>query len=526
MHRKVGNQAITAYLQRAAGSALPDRLAHALLSSAGNHAVAVQLQHKGKKPRDVGSLTDAELEAEIKRVGKQITEGPSGPRWHAAFDRSQALHEESERRYEKAEKHERAVESHAKARKLVTEADAATKDLKLLVEYANEKLAESQERITEYLGYYTGAYDSFSSVLSEAKADAARREAMLNFVASIVIGTGLGLAGGAIFAAANGARAVMAEAATELGEAVVGKLVNFSSAADFKPPPGLDPSIQAATDWQRLSDAWRGVATFNITLLWFGDYRVAVQGLAGDLGAWATGGTATRPSDDLAKEVGLLSTNAYVPRLNLRIRDAAAALGEFSSAVRHPLLRRLEYEIEQDLWIRWISGLRSGGKPMPYAMKLGPVMDARVQDALDEDAVEDHLHKIGVLGEGSRLGVDFGWNTTYGDTEEAYDAAVIAQRRIEQLGRIGVAVTRIVPGYRCVVHIGRYGTYHRDEKDVAYPSLPEGYFRAEPWIRESPAGQIVRVEGTSRAGLQVDPVSETETTGVMPEEEREGRKAI
>jgi hypothetical protein len=68
--------------------------------------------------------------------------------------------------------------------------------------------------------------------------------------------------------------------------------------------------------------------------------------------------------------------------------------------------------VEQDIWILWISRVTDG-------------------DILDRDAIEDHLHSIGVLGENSRLGVDFGYWTSGDDEQEAIAAARTGRQELE-----------------------------------------------------------------------------------------------
>lgn len=71
-----------------------------------------------------------------------------------------------------------------------------------------------------------------------------------------------------------------------------------------------------------------------------------------------------------------------------------------------------EARVEQDIWIVWISHVTDG-------------------DILDRDAIENHLHSIGVLGTASRLGVDFGGWTSGDDEQEAIAAARTARRELE-----------------------------------------------------------------------------------------------
>jgi hypothetical protein len=68
--------------------------------------------------------------------------------------------------------------------------------------------------------------------------------------------------------------------------------------------------------------------------------------------------------------------------------------------------------VEQDIWILWISRVTDG-------------------DILDRDAIENHLHSIGVLGENSRLGVDFGYWTSGDDEQEAIAAARTSRQELE-----------------------------------------------------------------------------------------------
>jgi hypothetical protein len=190
-------------------------------------------------------------------------------------------------------------------------------------------------------------------------------------------------------------------------------------------------------------------------------------------------------------------------------------------AVRHPLLRKLAYEIEQDIWIGWISGLRGTGENAgknQFGMQIPTYWDPRVQDALDEDAIEERLGRIGLLGERSRLGVDFGWNTTRGDTEEAFEAAQREQKRLAQLGRYGIVIKPVEEGKRGVVHIRRTAYELAGVKDPDV-SMPEDYFRAIPWGNPSRKGQVVRVQGTSKEGLEVQEVFDPKGMGFVSAED-------
>ena len=216
-------------------------------------------------------------------------------------------------------------------------------------------------------------------------------------------------------------------------------------------------------------------------------------------------------------------------KLKERLDEAWAGVIEFSNGLRHPLLRRLQYEIEQDIWIQWISELKGKpGQPQPMGPWgqmgniRGPFGDPRVSDALDEDAVEERLERIGVIGEDSILGVDFGWNTTPADTEEAFDAAAKEQRRREQRGRLGVAVTPIGEKETGVVHL-RDDAYHAAGRKNPSPGA-DGYFKAVAWVSGAAKGQVVRVEGSSKGKLEVQPVSDAKPLPVFGYEETTPRR--
>jgi hypothetical protein len=105
---------------------------------------------------------------------------------------------------------------------------------------------------------------------------------------------------------------------------------------------------------------------------------------------------------------------------------------EFWESSRHPLLGRNQLEIEQDMWIRWIDALPDD-------------VGARA-DALDEDVIEDHLVRIGVLGDDGRLGGNFGMNTTQFDTTEGAEAGKREGTKLSQIGRYGMVENDVPVG--------------------------------------------------------------------------------
>ncbi len=119
------------------------------------------------------------------------------------------------------------------------------------------------------------------------------------------------------------------------------------------------------------------------------------------------------------------------------------------------------------IWIEWMAHLRAesiGGTGHSAAAY------SRTADVLDEDPIEDHLHQIGVLGQGSDLGVDFEHYTS--DRDENH--AVWAAQHQAFDGRIG-RVTKF-DWDKCVVIKANGGEGHTAEDGyvVVKTDLPDG----------------------------------------------------
>ena len=462
----------------------------ALQQTAGNQAVTQLLARQAgaapakRKGRDVGAMSDQDLQREHDRVSGEMVRGnPSDARWRQLFTRSTELSEELERREKAAE--DRAVGEAARDRAslLVGEAARTSNDLRQEITYAVETLDDVADRLNAYLGYYNEAYDRFTAVLAKAKRDAAARQQRNEAILGVVVGTGLGLTAAAIFHGAKGVFKVITEAGAEATELVLGKAGGGGPGDAFTPPASLAPQLRSGPAGERLLDAWRGLATFNLTTHAFGQYQLALQKVAFEL--------ERDPSPDRVRDLYRLLVRDDLGAFRRAMAALRDNVGAFSAAVRHPLLYKIGYEIEQDLWIRWIAALPNDA-------------EARA-DALDEDAIEDHLHKIGVLGGDSRLAVDFGMNTTMGDTEAAYKSALREVSELNQIGRYAVAGDAIQPKGRGTVRV-RNGLYERLGRKPPPQQGPEATYPAVLWGTDRVgAGQVVRIMGTSSAGVQVQP---------------------
>ena len=459
----------------------------AMQAGAGNQAVtqllARQPTRAPAKPRDPGVMSEDEIRKEIDaNFDARERPGVSRDRWDQMFERGLKLQQELEQRAVAEEDRVRVASAREFTKQRVREAAEVSRRFEDELHIAMDVLDSVAERLTRYLGYYEEAYGSFTKVLAKAKKDAAAREARYEVLGGILLGTGLGVAAGAVFAGAKGVSRVVVEAATEVVEAVGGKALKPDQPDVFAAPPGLDPKLRSVPAGERMMDAWRGLARFNFTTHAFGQYRLALQQLSSDFDR--------NPSPERVRDMYRMLVKGEMALFTRRLDELHGGVVQFSDAARHPLLSRNALEIEQDLWIRWISAL--------------PDDADIVGDALDEDAIEDHLHSIGVLGDDSRLDLDFGSNTTMGDTSAAYKRAKREAGFLDQVGRYGVASDDIgaKPGKVAL----RDDLYERlGKKPPAGVDTLHRSFPAVAWTDPVKSGQLVRVMGTSSKGLQVAP---------------------
>jgi hypothetical protein len=382
-------------------------------------------------------------------------------------------------------------------------AKASWAKLDAFVRKAKTDLLEAEKKIAAFLGTYEQAYKSFSSVLEKAKKAREERESYVDIGLGILIGTGLGLAGGALFETAEGIAKIAAEAGGEVAEAIVDSITKPDRPVSFEAPANLNPELIAKQEWQQIAQAWKGTALINGAIVDFATYKQAVTTIGLKLERPLLSERNTSGLDDFTKSVRGLEKQDPSLEIERLVDSADAELGRFVSAARSPRLARDVHATEQDIWIQWISQLP---------------LDA-VHETLDEDTIENYLAQIGVLEMGeweketakdwlgveippSRLGVDFGAWTSGADTFDAYKASVKQQGAIESIGRLGVAVTSIAAGFVGYVRM-RHDAYYDVPESDPDPSAPERYLRATPAGMPATPGQVVRVVDASAKGAIV-----------------------
>ena len=207
----------------------------------------------------------------------------------------------------------------------------------------------------------------------------------------------------------------LASEVVEAGAGVVAKKVIPQVAGQDLEPGGIHPQLIHAELWQTLAPLYRSATTvqqagWHLPLLLgnteyaLGQWRLLVAGAQADMSA----------SEVFHMAADLVAANHQMRALDAEIGQRTqllqAAMARLNSAITYP-----PGELEQDIWIVWMAGL--------------PISQS---DVLDQDAIEDHLHAIGVLGSSSRLGVNFGRWTSEDDELEAISAALTASAQIRE----------------------------------------------------------------------------------------------
>jgi hypothetical protein len=265
---------------------------------------------------------------------------------------------------------------------------------------------------------YTRAYETYSGVIRAAGEEARNQQDWINIFVGIGIGVGVGLLSAAIVPEGIALGwAVLAEAAGETVEAVAAAGVQASGittvAGTDLQPGGLDPHVLSTGVWRNLADLYRGVLgvqrhTQYLPLILggteyaLGQFRLLEAGVPGDM----------QRSELVDMAVALNRAGAQVRQLGPELTRRLAALDrlrEQAAAIQPGSLR----QVEHDVWVMWMETLPDGQS-----------------DILDLDEIEDHLHAIDLLGEGSYLGVDFGSWTSTDDELEALAAARTRARAV------------------------------------------------------------------------------------------------
>jgi hypothetical protein len=355
-----------------------------------------------------------------------------------------------------------------------------------LLDYTDREttlLTATASDITEFLDNYDKAYARFAALLAvmekQAAAEAAAADKWTGLLQGVIVGTGVGLAAGALYEAATLAGKVAYEALGEIAEAGVGAGVDAGRGAindavakagpDFKPPPDLNNDKVARGLLSQLSQAWQAHAIMQQSVIAFTRVRDKVLDAA-------RSGKPDPPN--------IVAVRPRLTALARALSRTEAALRNFDAAVNTPALRGTARGLEGDIWIKWLS-------------------EGNNSDAIHRQVLIARLTELGVF---PRLGDRLGWSTS--DTSPVRDAARAERVRLGNVGRVAVVIMPprhnatlsepSVPGIAMVRH-DAYAVTGRPDPNPGGPVdrvriawTPGMFLRT---------GEVVRFTGTRSSGM-------------------------
>lgn len=379
-------------------------------------------------------------------------------------------------------------------------------------------LDTAEQRIVGYLNRYGLAYGEVEKVLAKAKEAEARQKAFTEALQGIVIGAALGALTGGLGAGFQGVAGVLAGIADETlsatGATAVGKLQGGEAALD--PPAHYGPTIVATSQWRNLAGVWKAVAKLRPAERKLANLRTLATDAAAGVLSLATGGEAIKTMAQYDADLRLLNSvdlNTFVDRLT----ESDRAVKRFAMAVDSPLLQRDPLKLEQDIWIKWIVSLAKER----YDPRRGRWFEwtDEASDAIDADQVEGHLEKIGLIGPGSRLKVNFGADTDKSDTKKAAENSSHELALLKKVGQFGVVTYGGMADFYAIQFDSRaYGDH------PIPPGGLEGVLPAKA-TEVLLEGEIARVIDTRDGNLLITPAP-GKRVAVAPHEAEWGQAAL
>jgi hypothetical protein len=346
---------------------------------------------------------------------------------------------------------------------LAAEVETMWEPLLAFSKMAMPELRRVSKHTKWHLERYDKAWATFSARLSAAQREAARREKWNQAIAGIIIGTGVGLAAGPLFKASQLLVAALREAAGEAAELGIGSQIDASTGVDFAPPEATADK-EARKHLDTLLQAAVGVAGIQAAALAYSPRRDQIR----------AGGGAVNPA----------SVRAEVARLKRALSEAERAFATFLTTMDTPVMQRSETQIEQDLWVAWMSKRPENANQI-----------------LGDDSLATYLQNIGVLG---RIAAD-----RQVLTGRVHELAQREQKRLSIVGKVGVIIVPPRrPGHiqgweRGVVKL-RHDAYAPAGRPDPDRSAPEEHHKVN-WEQGAylRPGEVVMVTGTTATGVTV-----------------------
>jgi hypothetical protein len=292
---------------------------------------------------------------------------------------------------------------------------------------------EAAGHLNDLCNTYDAALAQVRARLSRAGAAIASEDALVDAALGVVIGVGIGLGVGAVMPLAEGAGL-----AARAGQGVVSKLGSWAVtstatgalgaqrsqvAAGLQAPQGATAQrLHAAIELGRL---YRRLAQLGTDTEPVARLMTSAGDAVTELTVQSRGGSATVDLDEAERRVAALEqiegAQSAIDGDLAQMRTALAGiLADARRAATTPRDR-----IEANIWIVWMGGLSSQA----------------ANRIIDDDAIEDRLREVGVIGQTGRAGilaVDFGSWTSQDDTDEARLRAHFEAARMEMVGLPGI----------------------------------------------------------------------------------------
>jgi hypothetical protein len=267
---------------------------------------------------------------------------------------------------------------------------------------------------------YDMAYTKYANVIGQGRAEAQNQTLWRGIFLGIGTGVLAGLAAAYIapstaagwFAltladagAAAGSSFLQATASSIVALALSDALTTRGS--DLQ-PGGLSPDMLKSNIWQHVSSMYRGAFETNKILKNLHKNTVSLERTIAEMRVHIAGGASDYSAEDILNAATIMNdrVNGMKPVFD-GLEKKSTAMSAFSKSVLSydPTKPGVD-QMEKDIWVMWVGSLKDDDS-----------------DILDLDAIEDHLKKIGVLGSGGLLGVDFGDYTSEDDELAAIAAA-------------------------------------------------------------------------------------------------------
>jgi len=292
-------------------------------------------------------------------------------------------------------------------------------------DYVNQSVVNTDlvsSKLQSFSTNYDSAYSRYAAVIGAGRAEAQNQTLWRGLFLGIGTGVLAGVAAAYIApsTAAGWFALTLADAGTAAGSsflqataasAVAYALSDVMTARGSNlQPDGLSPDVLRSRIWMHTASMYRGALATTRVLANLHKNNVAFARLIAEMRVLMAGG-----SSEYSAELVLQATDVMNARMSSMrpvfdgLSSKSGAMQAFGASVAsYDPMSPTDDQMEKDIWILWMASLSDDDS-----------------DVLDLDAIEDHLHAKGILGRGSRLGVDFGNYTS----EEDELAAIAAARR-------------------------------------------------------------------------------------------------